>query len=90
VLTDADHLAGIVTDGDVRRALQRIDLAVLAGKTAADIMTSTPTAVDPDVLAYVALQQMEDRPSQISVMPVVEGDRCVGMVRLHDLVRAGA
>jgi arabinose-5-phosphate isomerase len=38
---------------------------------------------------YDALQQMEDRPSQISVLPVVSGDVCVGVVRVHDLVRAG-
>jgi arabinose-5-phosphate isomerase len=32
---------------------------------------------------------MEDRPSQIAVLPVVEGERCIGLVRLHDLVRIG-
>jgi len=90
VVVDPDgHLLGIVTDGDVRRALQRIDLDALSRSTAKEIMTPDPTEVGPDVLVYVALQQMEDRPSQISVLPVVAGGRCVGIVRLHDLVRAG-
>jgi arabinose-5-phosphate isomerase len=89
VVDDHDRLAGIVTDGDVRRALQRVELHVLAGAVAKDVMTSEPTSVAPDVLVYAALQRMEDRPSQISVMPVVDGERYLGMVRLHDLVRAG-
>lgn len=85
-----DRLLGIITDGDVRRALQQRDLSAVNSSTAGDLMTPQPTTVTPDVLVYVALQQMEDRPSQISTMPVVEKDRCVGIVRLHDLVRAGA
>jgi arabinose-5-phosphate isomerase len=40
-------------------------------------------------MAYDALRLMEDRPSQISVLPVVEQERCAGVVRLHDLVRIG-
>ena len=40
-------------------------------------------------MAYDALRLMEDRPSQIAVLPVVDGGRCVGLVRLHDLVRIG-
>ena len=40
-------------------------------------------------MAYDALRLMEDRPSQISVLPVVADGRCAGVVRLHDLVRIG-
>ena len=90
VVTDAeDRLAGIITDGDIRRALQRVELARLADSRASDLMTPQPSVVDCDVLVYEALQQMEDRPSQISVLPVLDGERCVGLVRVHDLVRAG-
>ena len=84
-----DQLLGIVTDGDLRRALQRTAPADLAVMTAETIMTASPVSVGPQVLAYDALQRMEDRPSQISVLPVVDGDRCVGLVRVHDIVRAG-
>jgi len=42
------------------------------------------------MLAFDALRLMEDRPSQINVLPVVDGDGlCVGLVRLHDIVRSG-
>jgi len=44
----------------------------------------------PQLLAYDALRLMEDRPSQISVLPVVDDKRvCVGLIRLHDIVRSG-
>jgi arabinose-5-phosphate isomerase len=90
VVDDADHLLGIVTDGDLRRAVQRTQPVDLGMMTAANIMTAGPTTVGPQVLAYDALQRMEDRPSQISVLPVVDnGNRCVGVVRVHDIVRAG-
>jgi len=90
VVDPGDRLAGIVTDGDLRRALQRTAPEELAAMTAESVMTALPVTVGPHVLAYDALQRMEDRPSQISVLPVVEdGGRCVGLVRVHDIVRAG-
>ena len=52
-------------------------------------MTAEPVVVDPEAMAYEALKLMEDRPSQIAVLPVVEDGRAVGLVRLHDLVRIG-
>ena len=55
----------------------------------ADVMTREPTTVDAEVMAYDALRLMEDRPSQISVLPVVSGRELVGLLRLHDLVRVG-
>jgi arabinose-5-phosphate isomerase len=88
---DAEHrLLGIVTDGDIRRSVLELGSAGLERLTAAEVMTSTPTVVAPDALAYDALRLMEDRPSQISVLPAVDyTERCVGLLRLHDLVRAG-
>lgn len=83
-------LAGIVTDGDVRRALERHQLDELGSLQVSSMMTAGPVTTAPDVLAYDALRLMEDRPSQITVLPVVEGDGAVrGVLRLHDLVRAG-
>jgi arabinose-5-phosphate isomerase len=87
---DDGVLLGIVTDGDLRRAVQRTDPSELAGLRASDFMTASPVSVRTGMLAYDVLRLMEDRPSQISVVPVVdELDRCVGLVRLHDLVRSG-
>ncbi len=53
-------------------------------------MTRNPVVANPDLLAFDALRLMEDRPSQINVLPVVDDDRrCVGLIRLHDIVRSG-
>ncbi|HKP73216.1 MAG TPA: KpsF/GutQ family sugar-phosphate isomerase [Pyrinomonadaceae bacterium] len=90
VLDGGGRLAGIITDGDLRRALQRSRLADLETLTSGDVMTRDPVVTTPDTLAYAALQLMEDRPSQISVLPVVEGEgNCVGLLRLHDIIRSG-
>lgn len=90
VLEDEGRLAGIVTDGDLRRALERVRLADLETLTAAAVMTPRPVVTTPDALAHAALQLMENRPSQISVLPVVDTDgRVVGLLRLHDIIRSG-
>lgn len=90
VVSAEDHLLGLITDGDVRRALERIDHSELASIKCGVIMTRQPVVATPQMLAYDALQLMEDRPAQISVLPVVnEAGRCVGLLRLHDVVRAG-
>lgn len=84
VLESGDQLAGIITDGDLRRALQRFE--DIRGLRARDVMTANPTTIGPGALLQEAALLMEDRPSQISVLPVLEADgRCVGLLRLHDL-----
>jgi arabinose-5-phosphate isomerase len=89
-IVDADsRLLGIVTDGDLRRALERCDIEGLHALSARDMMTARPVTAAPDTMAHEALRLMEDRPSQISVLPVVDGELCAGLVRLHDLVRMG-
>ena len=89
VTEDGDRLAGIVTDGDLRRTLERCDAEGLTGLRARDMMTASPIVTTADTMAADALRLMEDRPSQIAVLPVVERERCTGLVRLHDLVRIG-
>jgi arabinose-5-phosphate isomerase len=89
IVTDDGVLLGIVTDGDLRRTLQRTSPDELGKLRADQVMTSEPVVISPDAMAYEALQLMENRPSQIAVLPVVEQGRCVGLVRLHDLVRIG-
>ncbi|MGH9872601.1 MAG: KpsF/GutQ family sugar-phosphate isomerase [Pyrinomonadaceae bacterium] len=90
VVNDESVLAGIITDGDLRRAIQKSNPAELAALNAEAFMTRDPVTVRPDELAYTALQLMENRPSQISVLPVVDDRRrSVGLLRLHDLVRSG-
>lgn len=88
VVDREDKLVGIITDGDLRRALQRYEniLQLAAG----DLMTKNPIRVALGTMAIDALHLMEDRPSQIMVLPVVDGEgKAVGILRLHDIVRAG-
>jgi len=84
------RLAGIITDGDLRRAIESTSHESLAKLTGDDFMTRQPTVATPQLLAFDALRLMEDRPSQISVLPVVDEDQmCVGLIRVHDIVRSG-
>ena len=96
VVDDDGKLVGILTDGDLRRILQR--QASTAGKTVADmlatpvrdLMTANPMHITPDVLAAKAVSIMEDGPRKVFVLPVVdEQRRPVAMIHLHDLVSAG-
>ena len=90
VIDDAGRLAGIITDGDLRRAIEQTSHESLAQLRCDDFMTCKPVVATPELLAFDALQLMEDRPSQISVLPVVDNDeRCVGLIRVHDIVRTG-
>lgn len=83
-------LIGIVTDGDLRRTFEKTRIEDLANLNAEQMMTRSPITANPEMLAYEALQLMENRPRQISVLPVVnEREICVGLLRLHDIVRSG-
>ena len=87
------ELAGLITDGDLRRTLQRHGPQEWAGITAAQMATANPITVTPEVLAAAALALMERNPRQaISVLPVVDPSHphtLLGLLRLHDLVQAG-
>ena len=83
VVGNENKLEGMITDGDVRRALQNHD--DIRSVAAADIMCRKPTTIHPHASLKDALQLMEDRPSQISVLPVLEEGRCIGLVRIHDI-----
>ena len=85
-VVDADGgLLGIVTDGDVRRTLQHHD--EIKPLTVADIMTKDPISVDPSLSLGDALSVMEERSSQISVLPVVDASSksFLGLIRIHDI-----
>ncbi len=89
VVNDQKELLGIITDGDLRRTMEKTDLQKLSSLTAEVMMTRSPVTVEANMLAYDALQLMENRPSQISVLPVIEKGKCIGLIRLHDIVRSG-
>jgi len=84
------RLLGLITDGDLRRWVQKTSSTELDALKAGQIMTADPVAVTPDLLAYEALQMMENRTSQISILPVVDQAHiCLGLLRLHDVLRSG-
>ena len=92
VIDSDGRLTGIITDGDLRRSIQRIGPRDLewANLKCDELMTRNPIVTTPEALAFDALRLMEDRPSQINVLPVVDRDhKCVGLIRLHDIVRSG-
>lgn len=90
VVDNDSNLLGIVTDGDLRRTIERTSPNDFSSLTAETMMTAGPITASKEMLAYDALRLMEDRPSQISVLPVTdEQGNCVGLLRLHDVVRSG-
>jgi arabinose-5-phosphate isomerase len=85
-VTDADgRLTGIITDGDLRRALQR--WPDLLERRVADVMTRQPKCIGRDELAAKAVQVME-RHAITSLLIVDGGGRPEGVIHLHDLLRA--
>jgi len=81
---------GLITDGDLRRTLQRHPPEAWASVQASAMATTDPISVTPDTLAAEALRVMERNPAQaLSVLPVIDGGELVGLLRLHDLVQAG-
>ncbi|MCX7930487.1 MAG: KpsF/GutQ family sugar-phosphate isomerase [Chlorobi bacterium] len=86
-VVDQRRLVGIITDGDVRRTLERYE--DIRSIYTADVMTPNPVTTMPDTLLGEALATMERRDRQIGVLPVVTEDReCIGIVRIHDIIRS--
>ncbi len=83
VLEPDGRLAGILTDGDLRRLMEKHRGAVLEMR-AADGMTKTPQTIGPNVLASETLNLMEKK-KITSVVVVDEARRVLGVVHLHDL-----
>ncbi|MGI0107828.1 KpsF/GutQ family sugar-phosphate isomerase [Salinimicrobium sp. 3283s] len=84
VLQD-DKITGIVTDGDIRRMLQKsTDISKL---TAGDIMSANPKTIESDSMAVDALDVLED--NKISQLLAVKDGKYYGVVHLHNLIREG-
>ncbi|PKO97372.1 MAG: D-arabinose 5-phosphate isomerase [Bacteroidetes bacterium HGW-Bacteroidetes-7] len=85
VLDEGGELKGIITDGDVRRMLERggsFDKLV-----ATDIMSLNPKTIDAGELAVKAFNLMET--NKITSVIVMEGDKYMGLVHIHDIIREG-
>ena len=79
-----ENMEGIITEGDLRRALAHKEKFFTL--KAEDIMTKNFTKVEENIMAIEALDVMENRESQISVLPVMKDEKLVGIVRVHDLL----
>lgn len=86
VVDQADKLLGIITDGDLRRMLEKYK--DVDGLKAADIMSPSPKVISEEELAYNAFMLME-RNSITQLVVVGEGNIYRGMVHLHDILREG-
>jgi arabinose-5-phosphate isomerase len=85
VINSDKSIAGIITDGDLRRMLEKnTDFSVLQ---ATDIMSANPAVIDASVLAADALEMMKGR--DISQLLVIENGLYAGIIHLHDLVKEG-
>ncbi len=80
-----EKLVGVITDGDLRRMIEKYsDFSRL---TAGDVMSKNPLAIDEDQLVVSALELM--RKNNITQLPVVNQQRYVGVIHLHDILREG-
>jgi len=85
VLNDKGLLTGVITDGDLRRMLEKRDN--LGGVKARDIMSAGPKTVEGDALAVDALDRM--RKNNITQLLVTKDGNYAGVIHLHDLIREG-
>ncbi len=86
VVDDHGKLCGIITDGDLRRLLQRTK--DVSNVTTVQVMTKNPKTIRTGLLAVMAIEEMEQ--FNITQLPVVDEEhRAVGMIHLHDLVKTG-
>ncbi len=83
IADDKGDLVGVITDGDLRRHMGDS----LLSRTAGEVMTRSPKTIRPEALAAEALGFMNE--NLITSLFVTEGARPVGVVRLHDCLRAG-
>lgn len=86
-IVEDEKLLGIITDGDIRRLLTNSEN--IAGISVEEIMTKEPIRINCEAFVGEALAVMENRDSQISVLPVVDGNNLVGLIRIHDIVKTG-
>lgn len=82
---DGDKIVGIITDGDIRRMLEK-DLEI-SKLTAQDIMGKNPITIDANEMAVVALDIMQNK--SITQILVTENDSYLGVIHFHDLIKEG-
>jgi arabinose-5-phosphate isomerase len=84
-VTKDDLLVGIITDGDLRRMMQKYE--DVDGLKAIDIMSKNPKSIESDILAVEALKLMKER--NITQLLVVKDQKYFGVIHLHDILKEG-
>lgn len=85
VVDKEQHLTGVITDGDLRRMLEKYD--DIGSLTAKDIMTYTPKTIESSEYAIRALNKMQQ--NNIAQLVVLKENKVVGFIHLHDLLKEG-
>ena len=89
IISKKFELLGFFTDGDLRRAIENLSKDIFTKKIC-DFMTKNPKTIVKDMLAWDALKLMEqDSKKLVSVLPVIENDKVVGILHMHDILQAG-
>ncbi|MEP0941843.1 MAG: KpsF/GutQ family sugar-phosphate isomerase [Rhizobiaceae bacterium] len=85
-VVEGENLIGIITDGDLRRSLS----TSLLDEKVDDVMTVAPQTINGDMLTAEALELINSREVKITALWVTDGQKPVGILHLHDLLRVGA
>jgi len=85
VVDEAEKLVGIITDGDLRRLLEKN--IPIDGMSAGQIMTQHPVTIAPDELAVSALDLL--RKNKITQVAIAQNQQYLGIIHIHDLLREG-
>jgi arabinose-5-phosphate isomerase len=88
VLDPNKKMLGVITDGDLRRSIEKHGEQSFQLK-ATQIMTENPIVINKGLTAGQAIQVMEKKQREISVIPVMDGHEYIGMLRLHDILKLG-
>ena len=85
IVDSSGEIAGIITDGDLRRHMRPDLMTALVD----DVMTKSPRTIPPGMLATEMLETINSSRPAVTVLIVAEGDKPIGIVHVHDVLRAG-
>ena len=89
IVDEEQHLVGIFTDGDLRRAIER-DKKNFLYTEMKKLMTKNPKWIHEDVLAFEAMQEMEKKQKLVTILPVIDkSEKVIGIIRMHDILQQG-
>jgi arabinose-5-phosphate isomerase len=85
IINGTGNLIGIITDGDLRRCMS----PNLLTEKVSDVMTKNPKVINPDALIVDAVNLMNNTGRGITNLFVIENDKPIGVIHIHDCLKAG-